>query len=64
MDFQVIRLFPLSLKKEVEERLIKLSEDFQTMMQSKIDSTTKTAIIENSALRNEVSSQEYRSLKS
>lgn len=64
MDFQVTRLFPLSLKKEVEERLIKLSEDFQTMMQSKIDSTTKTAIIENSALRNEVSSQEYRSLKS
>ncbi|KAK7585928.1 hypothetical protein V9T40_000107 [Parthenolecanium corni] len=44
----------LYLKKEVEERLIKLSEDFQTMMQSKIDSTTKTAIIENSALRNEM----------
>lgn len=43
------------MKKEVEEKLIKLSEDFQTMMQSKIDSTTKITIIENSALRTEVS---------
>jgi hypothetical protein len=43
------------IKKEVEEKLIRLSEDFQTMMQSKIDSTTRVTIIENDALKTEVS---------
>lgn len=42
------------MKKEVEEKLIKLSEDFQKMLQSKIDSTTKITIAENNSLKTEV----------
>lgn len=43
------------MKKEVEEKLMRLSEDFQTIMQSKIDSTTRMTIIESNALKIEVS---------
>lgn len=42
------------MKKEVEEQLIKLSEDFQTIMQSKIDETTKVTIVENNTYKSEV----------
>lgn len=48
-----------SLKKEVEERLIKLSEDFQTIMQLKIGTTTKITVAENNALKKEVSTIIY-----
>ncbi|XP_065203982.1 cilia- and flagella-associated protein 157 [Planococcus citri] len=44
----------IHLKKEVEERLIKLSEDFQTIMQLKIGSTTKITVAENNALKKEM----------
>lgn len=42
------------MKKEVEEKLIKLSEDFQTIMQTKIDATTKVTIAENNTFKTEV----------
>ncbi|XKL64981.1 hypothetical protein PGB90_005067 [Kerria lacca] len=44
----------IHMKKEVEEKLIKLSEDFQKMLQSKIDSTTKITIAENNSLKTEM----------